>query len=142
MLSGILLIIFLLISAITDLKYKKIYMHFSMPFAIAGILLDIAGLNLSIEDSLFGMSLGFLLIGTAFITKEKIGMGDGIVFSVTGIYLGFFGNLFLLTISLFLCACFSVIALAAKKADRNSSIPMMPFLILPAVYEVIAMGAV
>ncbi len=132
--------IFLIISAFTDFKERKIYLHIAVLFFIAGMLINIMKLNINLVDAICGMSIGFLLIGLSFITEEKIGKGDGIVFFVTGVYLGFFGNLLLLAMSVFLCACFSAGALIMKKADRNSRIPMIPFLIFPALYEIIMAG--
>ena len=141
MLSGIILIIFLLLSTVTDLKEKKIYLKLSVIFFIAGILLDSFNLNISLYDAIFAMTIGFALIGISFLTREKIGIGDGIIFCVTGVYLGFWGNLFLLTAAFFLSACFSAGALILRKADRTSRIPMLPFILIPAIYEIFVMGA-
>ncbi len=129
--------IFLIISAVTDLREKKIYLKYAAVFLVLGMSLNITGFNIGVGDAAFGMAIGFALIGLSFITGEKIGFGDGIVFSVTGAYLGFFGNLLLLSMSVFLCACFSTGALIIRKADRNSRIPMIPFLLVPALYELI-----
>ena len=142
MISGILLLLFIILSAITDVRYKKINIQTSIIFFLAGMVLNLSGLNISLQDGIFGMSIGFLLIGLSFASGEKIGLGDGIIFTVTGVYLGFFGNFLLLSLSLFLCACFSAGALIFRKADRNSRIPMVPFLIIPAICELTMMAGV
>lgn len=136
--AGILLILFLITSAISDIKEKKIYLKNIVIFFIIGILINILNLNISIIEALLGMTIGLFLIGLAYLTGEKIGRGDGMVFAVTGVYLGFWGNLLLLLMSMMLCSFFSVIFLIARKADRNTRIPMVPFLLLPAFYEVAA----
>ena len=46
---------------------------------------------------------GLLLLGISVVTEEAMGKGDGWFFLVSGLFLGFWKNVFLLTGGLFLC---------------------------------------
>jgi leader peptidase (prepilin peptidase)/N-methyltransferase len=62
------------------------------------------------------------------MTGGKIGMGDGILLCVTGIGLGFWNNLELFGVALFLAAVLSIILMILRVVDRKKSIPFIPFL--------------
>jgi leader peptidase (prepilin peptidase)/N-methyltransferase len=68
------------------------------------------------------------------ITGGKIGMGDGLLLCVTGLGLGFWGNMELFAYALFAAAAVSVILLILRLADRKKSIPFVPFLLLSYLF--------
>lgn len=71
------------------------------------------------------------------ITGGKIGMGDGILLCITGMGLGFWGNLELFGIALFFAAVVSILLLIFRLADRKKSIPFVPFLFFGYVFLLI-----
>lgn len=122
--------ILLLLTAIQDIYYKKIS---TWIIVIGGILLCICipfCKELSLSDRALGLSVGAGVMITSKATGGKIGMGDGLLLSVTGIGLGFWGNLELFALSLFAAAIVSIALLAFKLADRKKSIPFVPFLFI------------
>ena len=56
-----------------------------------------------------------------------VGEGDALVYLMTGVTLGFFGNIELLTLSLFFSAIVSVFLLAFRKVGKKKRIPFVPF---------------
>lgn len=81
-------------------------------------------------DKIGGLFVGILVIGISWITKGKIGMGDGIILCVTGIGLGFWTNMELFAIALFLAAVISIFLLALGLTNRKKSIPFVPFMLV------------
>ena len=53
--------------------------------------------------------------------------GDALVYLMTGVTLGFFGNIELLTLSLFFSAIVSVFLLVFRKVGKKKRIPFVPF---------------
>jgi len=120
----------LLVTAVQDLLKKKVEVWI---MAVGAILLCICipfNNGLSIPDRIGGIFVGICVIVISKVTGGKIGLGDGIILSVTGIGLGLWGNLELFAIALFAAAIVSIILLVFRLADRKKSIPFVPFLFL------------
>jgi leader peptidase (prepilin peptidase)/N-methyltransferase len=79
-------------------------------------------------NRLGGAAIGGFVILTSMITSGKIGLGDGILLCITGLGLGFWGNLELFCLALSLAAGLSIMLLIFRLADRKKSIPFVPFL--------------
>ncbi|NLL72778.1 MAG: hypothetical protein GX237_04555 [Clostridiales bacterium] len=126
----VLLGVFLIMLAIQDLARKKVKVW----LVILGGLLICACIPfcsmISLFNRLLGLTLGLGLIILSKATGGKIGVGDGLVICVTGIGLGFWTNLELFVLALFIAAIFSIGLLAFRLADRKKSIPFLPFLFL------------
>lgn len=120
----------LLWNSIYDLKYKKI----SMPVTGIGIFIAVIVLILSSKytwiNAISGMSTGFFIIICSFLSRGQIGIGDGIICCFTGIGCGFFENLSILFLALFLSAIVSIILLIREKVGKKTKIPFVPFLFI------------
>lgn len=74
-----------------------------------------------------GVAVGIFLYFVGRITRGAIGEGDALVYLVTGVTLGFFGNLELLLVSLFFSAIVSIFLLVFHKVKKTDRIPFVPF---------------
>lgn len=134
------LIILLLVTTIQDLMLKKISLWIVGMAAIGiGICLPLIGF------AGLGARIGGLMVGIAFIllskiTQGKVGIGDGIILCVTGIVLGFWMNLELLAVALFIAAMISIILLIFRLATRKTSIPFVPFIFTAYIILMILQG--
>ena len=81
-------------------------------------------------ERIAGLSIGFVLLILNRITRGQVGIGDGLIFCVTGISLGFYINSILLVYSLFIAAIFSCFYIIIKKVGRKTTIPLMPFVLI------------
>ena len=129
MVQGILLIM-LGIYTIEDIRKRKITTTYLVLFAILGILLLCREPEFELFGIITGVAVGAGLLGISILTGESIGKGDGMVFLVTGIFLGGSLNLELLFISLLYAAIFSIGILIFKRGGRKQEIPFIPFVFL------------
>lgn len=84
-----------------------------------------------LEPSLLcgGIALGGLLFLLGILTKEAIGIGDGVLLMVTGSFLGGTENFLLFLFALLGAGGYAAILLILKKAGRKTAIPFAPFLL-------------
>ncbi len=94
----------------------------------------------SIHKILGGALVGGMLILCCACTKESVGFGDGLMFVVTGIYLGLWKNLLLLLGATAICAVFGAVLLITKRAKRNDRLPFAPFVLASEVLMLLLGG--
>ncbi len=82
-------------------------------------------------ELLWGCLIGAALLGISRITEGALGEGDGLFFMVSGLYLGFWRNLFFFVASLFLCSMAGLVFLARGKYKgegcRKKTLPFLLF---------------
>lgn len=83
-----------------------------------------------IGSLLGGMAFGGIFCLLSKITKEKIGIGDGVLLVTSGIFLGFYQNMCMTLYAFFLVAFYSAILLLVKKVNSKTELPFVPFLFL------------
>ncbi len=116
--------------AIQDILKKKIYLWTIGMGGVITILCLPFCTGLPVLDRIGGLIIGLCVIVLSIITAGKIGAGDGALLCITGVILGFWGNLELFGASLFLAAVISIFLLALRWANRKMSIPFVPFLFI------------
>lgn len=126
----ILVIGMLSIMSIMDLKWKRINLYLLIPFLVCGVICNLFYQLLPLASLIGGVAIGIVLLVVSFVTKGKIGSGDGIVLMITGLYLGFYDNLLLLLSATFLSAVVGAFILFIKGMNKNYEIPFIPFLLL------------
>lgn len=119
--------------SLEDVKRKRLTIIYILMFGIGGVFLHLLAPVCSIYSILWGMLLGIGMIMISFATRGSVGMGDGILLMVTGVYLGGHGNLELLMMGLLLSALWSLGLLVLKKKKRKEEIAFVPFLLLSYV---------
>ena len=76
-----------------------------------------------------GMLFGGMILLFCILSRGKMGPGDGIVFMLTGLYLGAEENLALMLLSFFFAAGWSFIAICFFHRNKKEKIPFIPFLL-------------
>ncbi len=121
------------LESVKDIRTRKISLKPILIGMLFGVFLMIPeGIN-GFWAALAGMLPGIPLIVFSFLTKEKIGYGDGFILIFAGFLLGIRCAVFILLSGMLCCALVSVILLILKKGDRNTTLPFVPFLILPCI---------
>ena len=116
--------------SLEDVKHKHLTIIYILMFGIGGVVLHLFAPVCSIYSILCGMLLGVAMIVISAITRGSVGMGDGILLVVTGVYLGGYENLELFMTGLLLSALWSLGLLVFKKKKRKDEIAFVPFLLL------------
>lgn len=112
-----------------DMKRKRLTVVYILLFGICGMILHLFSPICSIYSILGGILLGLAMMLASVATGGMVGMGDGILLAVTGVYLGGTGNLELLSIGLLLSACWSLGLVVLKKKRGKDQIAFVPFLL-------------
>lgn len=110
-----------------DLKCRKISLFIVAIAFISMLALLPFYKNISCFDIIGGFLVGVTLIIISKISRGQIGIGDGLIFCVTGIGLGFWNNVCLLLYSLFLAAIFAGFIFIIKHTNKKQFIPFVPF---------------
>lgn len=124
-----LLLVFLGINTWVDMRQKRISLLSVAVFGIAGILYQIL-YGRGMPLALLGLIPGLILLLVSKTTGEAMGMGDGLVILVLGLYLGWSGAVEVLLLALFLSAFWAGFLLTAIKKGRNYEFPFAPFVLL------------
>lgn len=121
--------LFLLLEALRDYRKRKIYLLPVGIFFCLGVVLSLLQGKEDFLYAILGALTGGVLLFLSFVTKEKIGFGDGLILTATGALLGFKVNLLMLLIGLFLAALKGIWILISGKGGKNDTMPFVPFLL-------------
>lgn len=124
----ILVLLFLGVNAILDFKYKKIPWALSICFIVIGIgsVLTSSPIN---WWQFLGAVVGIGMILISVCTKQAIGLGDGLVLLVVGIFIGLWKTLMILFLAGILVAVVGIVLMVQKKGNLKTSLPFIPFLL-------------
>lgn len=97
--------------------------------AESGGLRTIGGILVAVLPGVF-----FLLL--SFLTEKKVGYGDGILLMILGFMEGLSAVVFTCCMALFFQSLVAVVLVVAKKADKQTEIPFVPFMFLARILYV------
>lgn len=130
--------ILLFIAGITDIRKKQI----SRKLLLALLLVCIAAVMLKEDFGIFdaagGLAIGLCAIGISMVSREQIGMGDGIVIAVVGLVLGTRRCLAVVSTASFLMCIVAIAILIIKKGNRHTRLAFLPALFIG--YALYGMG--
>ncbi|MCM1267785.1 MAG: hypothetical protein NC302_07760 [Bacteroidales bacterium] len=128
----IFLFFFLAVCAVFDGLQKKIPLAAVWLGMLAAVGLRAAGVMGEVDLLAVAVSLlpgaAFFLIG--FITREKVGYGDGWVLLMIGLFLDLPRCFFILLAGLLIESAAALVLLAFRKIQKDQEIPFCPFLLL------------
>ena len=119
----------LLTLALIDFEKKEVPILLILVLAVACVSFRLI-LGTSLSSISYGISIGGCLIAIAIITKEKIGLGDGLVVTSLGFFLGASKTIWMLFWASLIMTLVSVILLLMKKRKLGSTLPFMPAIFL------------
>lgn len=110
-----------------DIREKKIPVYSVAFFAVSAVLYRIVTGQFSWDELKWGMAPGWILLLLAFLTKESIGYGDGMMVLALGLWTGGWFALAVMCIGIMLSGVWGMVCIFRKKAEP---IPFVPFLLL------------
>ena len=121
--------IFLWLSAVPDLRTKRIPVWIPAVFLLAAAAADALLPSVSDRRELWaGAVPGAILLMLSFLSRGKIGEGDGICLLVCGLLTGITQTVLIAEIALLLAAAAGAILLLTKRCRAKDQIPFLPFL--------------
>lgn len=129
------LCLLLLIASIEDLRHRRVNPYWLLLHA--GFAIAARSILGELLPGLAGVTIGLLLLAAAFVSRQKVGYGDGLVFVVCGLYLGFWENFSLLFMSLVLCALGGLGLMLIGKIKKGQTLPFVPFVTAAFVCAVV-----
>ena len=120
---------YLLWGAWQDFREKKISVTYLKVGVVLGLILllyDFFNKQVNSKEMILSFLPGIIFICISKITKEKIGIGDGLVFLLIGIFWGE-KTWMLWQTSLVLSSLYSFIMIVAKKSKLENQIAFIPF---------------
>lgn len=121
-------LIFLAAAAYEDYKTEKISMILIMTGAVISIAAAVINKD-NIMQILYGILTGNAILLIGYASREAVGYGDGLIFIITGIFLGWMNNIVLIAGSLLLAAVCSMILMALRIKKRTDRIAFAPFIL-------------
>lgn len=123
---NIMIAAFFVYEGIKDIISRKISILLGMPLFVIGIAINIA-CNTEVGLWMPGMVFSLLLCGFSYVSGGQVGLGDGLILLFLSPLLGNrVISIFLL--SMFLCALIGIMLSIAKKINRKSRLPLVPFM--------------
>lgn len=133
----IILILALLICAIMDIRKKMIYLPFIIFCSLIIVLLQVAAKELNLAAIVATAIVMLIICGISVISGGQLGLGDGLLFGMTGLGLGVADNLCMILycfIGVFVAALLWVLVFHGKKESR---IPLAPFILAASILVLI-----
>lgn len=127
----------LLICAVIDWRTKKVYIP--IVSGVSGVLLLAQGIagELSVSMVAGAFVVCGIFCGLSILTAGQIGIGDGMLFGMTGVGLGVIDNIQMILYCFtetFLVALFLTVVCHKKKSFR---IPMAPFMVISSILVIV-----
>ena len=135
MIAKVVTLTVLAICGLEDLRSMKIHLQPVCSGLLLGILMTFGKME-ACTDFLYlllGLLPGAGLLAFSFLTREAIGIGDGLLFLMLGSLLGLEESLVLLTLSLML-SLFAAIGIWIKKKSKKTMFPFVPIVLLSYVF--------
>lgn len=124
----------LTVGSFFDIRWKRIPVVLLLAGGAGGILCLISdnvaeGIGAVFLNGLVGILPGAGMLLLSFLTEKKVGSGDGFVLMILGLLQGIGMVLLIFCIGLFLQSLWAVLLLVIKRADKQTCIPFLPFLL-------------
>lgn len=114
-------------------KKHTINLLISIIFTLLGIITGIFLFDYSFISMIISLIPGISLFVISLIFPASLGLGDGLIFTICGIYLGINFTIQLLFLSLVISCIFSIL-LIIKKHSLKYQFPLAPFIFVSYVF--------
>lgn len=131
------LILALLVCTVMDIRKKMIYLPFVLGCSLLIVILRILAGELSLASVVTAALVLFIFCGISILSSGQLGMGDGILFGMTGLALSTMEQLCMLFycfLTVFFAAMLLVLVFHGKKESR---IPLAPFILVSSLFVIL-----
>ena len=141
MIFNILQLILLFVAAVFDIKKKEISLWLITAMAAISIsdgILEVFYHKSSPKEMLICLIPGACLMILSAISRQSIGMGDGLIVAAIGLSFGIYRLLLGVSVALFISGIMSIILIVIRKAGKKDTFPFVPFIFAGMVVSMFA----
>lgn len=120
--------IMLTVCAVEDLRSRKISLWCPAAAMAVGAVLRLMGGSLFTWDCGLGLGMGGVFLLLSMISRQQIGMGDGMILTVCGLCLGWRRVISLTFGAMVLFLAVGVVRILRSRLNGKKSVPFVPFL--------------
>ncbi len=113
--------------AYQDYREKKVNLIIILISGVAAAAAQAIAGQYTAGNLIAGIGVGAAVCLLSAVTKGKVGMGDGLVIVLGGVFLGFEQNFMLCMAALYLAGAAALFLFFMKKRGRNYRMPFVPF---------------
>lgn len=120
----------LALCSVEDIRHRRVNSILILLMGMVGVCFHILWQQQTLYSMMAGLLPGIVLLGISFLSGQAVGIGDGLVVMVMGIFLGGSRNLQILFLALLISAVVSLVLFLTKRKSRKDSIPFIPCLLI------------
>ena len=127
----------LIIFSVEDLLYREISVKVILVFLLMGIGIRVYDNTLLSTEIFWGIFIGMIIIASSIILAGNIGVGDGIIFVLTGLFLGIADNLRILIFSVTISGIIGGLLIILKIKKKDYKMPFTVFILISYIGVII-----
>ena len=135
--TKIFVLIMLIIFSVEDLLYREISVKVILVFLLMGIGIRVYDNTLLSTEIFWGIFIGMIIIASSIILAGNIGVGDGIIFVLTGLFLGIADNLRILIFSVTISGIIGGLLIILKIKKKDYKMPFTVFILISYIGVII-----
>ena len=133
----IFVLIMLIIFSVEDMLYREISVKVILVFLLMGIGIRDYDNTLLSTEIFWGIFIGMIIIASSIILAGNIGVGDGIIFVLTGLFLGIADNLRILIFSVTISGIIGGLLIILKIKKKDYKMPFTVFILISYIGVII-----
>ena len=127
----------LIIFSVEDILYREISVKVILVFLLMGIGIRVYDNTLLTTEIFWGIFIGMIIIASSIILAGNIGVGDGIIFVLTGLFLGIADNLRILIFSVTISGIIGGLLIILKIKKKDYKMPFTVFILISYIGVII-----
>ena len=127
----------LIIFSVEDMLYREISVKVILVFLLMGIGIRVYDNTLLSTEIFWGIFIGMIIIASSIILAGNIGVGDGIIFVLTGLFLGIADNLRILIFSVTISGIIGGLLIILKIKKKDYKMPFTVFILISYIVVII-----
>ncbi|MBO6240455.1 MAG: prepilin peptidase [Butyrivibrio sp.] len=134
-------LVLLFVAGVFDFKKKEISLLLIIAMAAISIVcgvIDVFFGKSSAKEILICLIPGACLMMLSLISRQSIGIGDGLIVAAIGLCFGIHRLVLGVSIALFISGIMSIFLIIVRKAGKKDSFPFVPFIFVGMVVSMFA----
>ena len=127
----------LIIFSVEDILYREISVKVILVFLLMGIGIRVYDNTLLSTEIFWGIFIGMIIIASSIILAGNSGVGDGIIFVLTGLFLGIADNLRILIFSVTISGIIGGLLIILKIKKKDYKMPFTVFIFISYIGVII-----